>query len=51
MHLIKQIIQVSGKVGVPQGGPLHVKHTETEMKFVASDCGEVKPIAAPNASP
>jgi hypothetical protein len=32
-------------------GETHVKHTETEMKFVASDCGDVKPIAAPNASP
>jgi hypothetical protein len=32
-------------------GETHVLHTETEMKFLGSDCGEVKPFALPKAKP
>jgi len=30
-------------------GEKHVMHNETEMKFLGSDCGDVKPIAPPKA--
>ena len=33
------------------GGETHVMHNETEMKFLSSDCGDVKPMAVPKASP
>ncbi len=32
-------------------GDSHVLHTETEMKFLGADCGDVKPMPAPKASP
>lgn len=32
-------------------GETHVTHTETEMTFLGSDCGDVKPIAVPKSSP
>lgn len=32
-------------------GDAHVLHNETEMKFLAADCGDVKPMPAPKASP
>ena len=32
------------------GGETHVTHSETEMKFLGSDCGGVKPIPLPEAS-
>lgn len=31
-------------------GETHVTHSETEMKFVAPDCGGVKPLPLPDAS-
>lgn len=31
-------------------GETHVMHTETEMKFLGADCGDVKPLAAPSAA-
>lgn len=32
-------------------GETHVMHSETEMKFVGADCGDVKPIPLPKAKP
>jgi len=32
-------------------GETHLLHNETEMKFLGSDCGDVKPIALPKAKP
>jgi Protein of unknown function (DUF3617) len=32
-------------------GETHVMHNETEMKFLGSDCGDVKPIPLPKAKP
>jgi len=32
-------------------GDTHVTHTETEMKFLGSDCGDVKPTQLPKAPP
>jgi hypothetical protein len=32
-------------------GEKHVMHNETEMRFLGSDCGDVKPIAPPKAKP
>jgi hypothetical protein len=32
-------------------GETHVMHNETEMKFLGSDCGDVKPIPVPKSSP
>jgi len=32
-------------------GETHVLHNETEMKFLGSDCGDVKPISLPKAKP
>ncbi len=31
-------------------GETHTMHMESEMKFVSSDCGDVKPISTPKAS-
>ena len=31
-------------------GETHVTHTETEMKFMGADCGDVKPLGPPSAS-
>jgi hypothetical protein len=30
-------------------GEAHVMHSETEMKFLGADCGDVKPISVPKA--
>jgi hypothetical protein len=32
-------------------GETHVMHNEAEMKFLGSDCGDVKPLALPKAKP
>jgi len=32
-------------------GETRVMHTETEMKFLGADCGDVKPIAPPSSTP
>ncbi len=32
------------------GGETHLTHSETEMKFLGSDCGSVKPMPLPDAS-
>jgi hypothetical protein len=32
-------------------GTTHVTHTETEMKYLGADCGDVKPYTPPKASP
>jgi hypothetical protein len=32
-------------------GETHMLHTETELKFLGSDCGDVKPIPLPKAKP
>jgi hypothetical protein len=32
-------------------GETHVLHTETEMKFLGSDCGDVKPFSLPKTKP
>jgi hypothetical protein len=32
-------------------GDTHVWHTETEMKFLGADCGDVKPLPPPKATP
>jgi hypothetical protein len=32
-------------------GDSHVLHTETEMKFLGPDCGDVKPMPTPKQSP
>jgi Protein of unknown function (DUF3617) len=32
-------------------GETHMLHNETEMKFLGSDCGDVKPIPLPKAKP
>jgi hypothetical protein len=34
-----------------QNGTTHVMHNETEMKFIGSDCGDVKPIPLPKDKP
>jgi uncharacterized protein DUF3617 len=32
-------------------GETHMMHNETEMKFLGSDCGDVKPLPLPKAKP
>jgi hypothetical protein len=32
-------------------GESHVMHSESEMKFIGADCGDVKPIVPPKDSP
>jgi len=32
-------------------GETHMMHSETEMKFLGADCGDVKPIPLPKAKP
>jgi hypothetical protein len=32
-------------------GETHVMHSETEMKFLGADCGDVKPIRPPKTAP
>jgi len=32
-------------------GESHVMHNETEMRYLGADCGDVKPLSVPKASP
>jgi hypothetical protein len=32
-------------------GETHVMHSESEMKFLGPDCGDVKPIPLPKTKP
>jgi Protein of unknown function (DUF3617) len=41
----------NGKGESTSAGDTHVMHVETEMKFLGADCGNVKPMTPPKASP
>jgi hypothetical protein len=46
--VISSRVDVSTRKGK---GETHTMHSETEMKFLGSDCGDVKPIPLPKAKP
>jgi hypothetical protein len=41
------VTNVSDVTTTGAGGATHVMHNETEMRFVGTDCGDVKPIEPP----
>jgi hypothetical protein len=41
----------NGRGESTSAGDTHVMHVETEMKFLGADCGNVKPMTPPKASP
>jgi hypothetical protein len=45
------VTNVADMTSTTANGGTHVMHSETEMRFVGADCGDVKPIEPPKQQP